>query len=120
MILVFRFHVFHRLTALMLLMMLSPLTYAGAACAGWSGAPGDRMACCQRAAGCASVSADDCCAEGEQRQNLEQVAAALITSGATVSQRLHAAAPRPQCFVPDPLSLTGRPATYLLDSVFLI
>jgi hypothetical protein len=105
----------------MLLMMLSPLTYASAACTGWSGSAADRMACCQRSGdGCASLSADDCCADGEQRQNVEQVAAVLITRGATVSHAIPAVAPRPRSFVPDPVSLTERPDTYLLDSVLLI
>jgi hypothetical protein len=116
-----RVRVLHRVTALILLMMLSPLTYASAACTGWSGSAADRMACCQRSGdGCASLSADDCCAEGEQRQNVEQVAAALITPGATVSHAIPAVARRPHSFVSDSPSLTERPDIYLLDSVFLI
>ena len=111
----------HRVAAIVLLVLMAPVTYASAACAGWSASAAERMACCQRSGDtCASLSADDCCAEGEQRQNLEQVAAALVTPGLTVSHRVPAATARPRSFVSDPVSLTERPHTYLLDSAFLI
>lgn len=112
---------FRRLTAIMLLVMLAPVTYAGAACAGWSGSAAERMACCLRAeGGCASVSADDCCGSREQRQNLEAVAVVLVIPAATVSQLLPMVLRVPRSFILDPRSLAERPHTYLLDSVFLI
>jgi len=110
-----------RLTAIVLLMVLAPVTYANVACAGWAGSAAERMACCLRADdACESVSADDCCADGEQRQTLETVVAVLVTPGAATSEPLPAVFRRPRSFVLDPRSLAARPDTYLLDSVFLI
>jgi len=112
---------FRRFAAITLICVMAPLTYASAACAGWSGSATARMACCERGdAGCASVSADDCCADAEERQNLETVIAPLVTQGATISCRIPVTPPVPRSFVLDPRLLAERPDTYLLDSVFLI
>ena len=110
-----------RLAAIALLLLMTPVIYAGAVCAGWSASAAERLACCQRSGdACATLSADDCCAEGEQRQNLEQVVAVPITRSNAVSYFIPRTSPRPRSFVSDPVSLTDRPDTYLLDSVFLI
>ncbi len=78
---------FRRLIAIVLLSVTAPLTYASALCAGWSGSAAERMACCERAeAGCASVAADECCADGEQRQNQETVTAVPVTTAVAQSQ----------------------------------
>lgn len=67
-----------RLTAALTL-IIALLTPQVALCAGWSPSPADRMACCKRAGhSCGSVSADDCCADGEQRQNSERLTALVI------------------------------------------
>ncbi len=118
---VFNTRVLHRLAAITLLVVLAPLTYASVACAGWSGSAAERMACCQRSGdACATMSADDCCADEEQRQNVEMAATVLVTPGATTSHPLPTAAARAQCSSLDSRLLAARPDTYLLDSVFLI
>lgn len=95
--------------------------YVSAACAGWSTSAAERMACCQRSAQtCPALSADDCCADGAQRQNLETAAPVLVSPGATVSHPLPVVAAARGPLVDDPRSSRGDPATYLLDSVFLI
>lgn len=113
--------VVYRVAAIALLVVMAPVTYAAAACAGWSNSAAERMACCQRSNhGCDSLAADGCCADGEQRQNAEHVSAILITPGRMLSHPVPAALRQPRSFVSDPVSLTSRPDTYLLDSVFLI
>jgi hypothetical protein len=110
----------HRLWSNVQFAAKMPNTHAAAACAGWVPSAASRMACCRAAAGhCAAVSADDCCAERESRKNLEAVSATLVSIGSLVSERL---APERRlvhsCLAPRPSS--GRPDTYLFDSVFLI
>ena len=111
----------HRFVAVLTLLMMGPVLHGAAVCSGWSGSAAARMACCQATAGhCASVSADDCCADTEQRQNANAVAIVLVSPGATT-----AGVPIPAQAVRRASALahrqaTGRPATYLLDSVFLI
>lgn len=113
--------VLRRLAALITLVMLAPVTYAGAACSGWSPSPAERMACCQAGEGrCASISADDCCADSEERQNLETVVAALTSPGKGVDEAVLAPPPGCRPAAVAHRSAPGRPATYLLDSVFLI
>jgi hypothetical protein len=79
------------------------------------------MACCHHVdASCASVSADDCCAAGEQRQNVHATALpALIPP--TMSGQLMVWSP---CVLravnENPRTLADGPAPYLLDSVFRI
>jgi len=110
-----------RLIAITLLVIMTPVTYANAACAGWSASAAERMACCQRAAaGCESLSADDCCAAQEQRQNLDAVAIVLISSGMIVSAPLPAAATVHSRVGHDPGTLAHTIPTHLLNSVFLI
>ena len=110
-----------RVTAITLIGVFLPLTYAAAACAGWSSSAAERHACCERpGSGCASISADECCAASEGRQHLETVTLAVVTPGAAVSQPVPPFAAPPRSFVRDPRSLAERPDTYLLDSVFLI
>lgn len=79
------------------------------------------MACCrQDSAGCASLSPDDCCAAGEQRQNVET----LVTEAPIVDQPLVGRGSlirlAPRAAADDARSETDRSATYLLDSVFRI
>ncbi|CAN5851742.1 hypothetical protein BH24ACI5_BH24ACI5_23400 [soil metagenome] len=110
-----------RLAAFVLALVLTPIVYAGVVCAGWSASAAERHACCADAdAGCTSISADECCADSEQRQNAQVAAAIVITPGALVSERVPTAPAVPQSFVLDPRSLVARPAIHLLDSVFLI
>lgn len=109
----------HRLAAALILVITAPVLHASAACRGWAGSPAARMACCQAAAGhCAAVSADDCCADTEQRRNLETVSVTLTAPGYAASAIVPDLSParRP---VPTP-HLPARPATYLLDAVLLI
>jgi len=109
-----------RLAALVLALVMTPMAYAGVACAGWASAA-ERHACCAgRDAGCASVAADQCCADGEQRQNAQVVTAIVITPGPLVSAPVPSAPATPQSFVLDPRALAARPSIHLLDSVFLI
>ena len=113
--------VLHRLAAITLLVALAPLTYASAACAGWSGSAAQRMACCQRSGdACPSLSADDCCADGEQRQNVEMGAALLVGPGTTTTHPVPAPAARTRSVTLDLRTVSDRPDIYLLDSVFLI
>jgi hypothetical protein len=110
-----------RVAAIVLVLMLAPLTYGGVACAAWSGSGADRHACPEAAAmNCASFSVDSCCADGEQRRNVETVTAMVVTPGEVVSEAVPAVPVLPRSFVADPCSLAERPHTYLLDSVFLI
>lgn len=92
-------------------------------CGGWSHSAADRMACCQRGGGCASVSADECCANSEQRQNVESASAIVFaplvaTPGLWTLWTMTASVRLP--FDSQSLPLAERPATYLLDSVFRI
>jgi hypothetical protein len=90
-------------------------------CAGWSNSSHERMACCQRAGSdCGSVSADDCCANGEQRQNIEGASAVVVFSPLIASSFLSITASIQQPFDSQSASLADRPDTYLLDSVFRI
>jgi hypothetical protein len=110
-----------RLAALVLALVLTPMASAGVACAGWSSSAAGRHACCARVeAGCVPVSVDACCADGEQRQNAQVVAAIVITPGPLVSEPVPAVRAVPQSFVLDPHALAARPSIHLLDSVFLI
>lgn len=89
-------------------------------CAGWSNSAADRMACCKRGGGsCASVSADDCCADGEQRQNIEGASAVVVPSPLIASSVLSVTASVRQPLGPSS-SRVDRADTYLLDSVFRI
>ena len=100
---------------------MAPVAYATATCVGWSGSTAERMECCQqKGADHPSASADDCCAAGEQRQNLEMAAVVVVTPAVTVSHPMPLMPPPPQSFILDPRSLAERPDTYLLDSVFRI
>lgn len=103
----------------MILVITAPVLHASAACRGWAGSPAARMACCQAAAGhCAAVSPDDCCADTEQRRNLETVSVILTMPGYAVTAVVADLSPARR-----PIASTQRrerPATYLLDSVLLI
>jgi hypothetical protein len=106
---------------MIVLLVVGPTTYAAAACAGWSNSAAERMACCQAVAGhCAAISADDCCAAGEQRQNLEGVAIVAVPSDEGRGSLLTIPAPAPRAAETGHRAIPGRPDTYLLDSVFLI
>jgi hypothetical protein len=89
-------------------------------CAGWSNSAADRMACCKRGGGCTSVSADDCCANGEQRQNIEGAFAVVIPAPLLASGFLPISSSVRQPLDSESSSLADRPDTYLLDSVFRI
>ena len=110
-----------RLVAVLMLLAMGPVPSAAAACGGWSASASERMACCRSAANhCAAVSADDCCADRETRQNLETVTATPVSPGEMSSERV-APAVRPLRSLRVALRpLAERPSAYLLDSVFLI
>lgn len=112
--------VLRRVTAILTIVLLLPAAQLAAVCSGWSTEEADRHACCEQMAGCASVSADECCAAGEQRGNAERVNAPVITPGPAVSEPVAMVPPPPRSFVRDPRALAERPPAYLLDSVFLI
>ncbi|CAN5667153.1 hypothetical protein BH18ACI5_BH18ACI5_09000 [soil metagenome] len=104
-----------------LLVVMAPVAYTTATCAGWSGSAAERMACCTReGASRASASADDCCAGGEQRKNSETVATVLVTPGLQLAHPVPVVTRRPPSVIDSPPSLSDRPDTYLLDSAFLI
>lgn len=109
-----------RLTAILTLVLLLPAAQLAAVCSGWSSAAADRHACCQQMAGCASVSADECCASSEQRRNGEPATSAVVMPGPTVAKPVAIVPPLPLSFVGDPRALAERPPVYLLGSVFLI
>jgi hypothetical protein len=103
-----------------LLLILAIWANGMALCAGWAGSPAERMACCERMGSeCGSVSADDCCANGEQRQNIEGAPAVVVAPPLAASGLLIAASVR-QSLGSHSSSLADRPDTYLLDSVFRI
>jgi hypothetical protein len=109
-----------RLVATVVLAVLMPIAYVSAECAGWSNSAARRMACCERSGGaCASVSADSCCADAEQRQNLNTVSILLVTAPLTVPERL-VPAPVARWSLDHPETRRVRRATYLLDAVFRI
>ena len=112
---------FTRAIAAVLLMMLTPGINAAAGCTGWTGSAADRMACCQREdAGCAAVSADDCCADNEQRRNAETHTALPTPEDSHFSVAILVAL-SPLRENPAARNASGeRPPTYLLDSVFRI
>lgn len=110
-----------RTAALLLLLAWMPVAHATAVCAGWSASAAERMACCQRdASGCASVFADRCCADGEQRHNVEACAATPAVTDSVQSESVALLTVHLRAQPADPRSLATRPATYLLDSVFRI
>ena len=111
---------FRRLIAIVTFVLLLPAAQVAAVCSGWSSAEADRHACCEQMAGCASVSASDCCAAGEQRRNAEPVSPSVMTPGPGVSEPVAVVPAPPLSFVRDPRALAERPPAYLLDSVFLI
>lgn len=79
------------------------------------------MACCQReSSGCASLSPDDCCAAGEQRENVEK----LVTEAPAADEALVGPGSlvpiAPRAVADDARSEADQSATYLLDSVFRI
>ena len=110
-----------RFVAVLILSIMGPVLQGSAACGGWSRTPSERMACCQAAAGhCAAISADDCCAGSEQRQNFDSVVMVLVAPEEPTAGLL---LPTPPTSRPAALAdrqRIGRPDTYLLDSVFLI
>jgi hypothetical protein len=111
----------HRFVAVLILLVMGPVLHGAAACGGWSASATARMACCQAAAGhCATVSADDCCADTEQRQNANTVAVVLVSPGEMTAGTLLPAHTIPRASALAHRQASGRPATYLLDSVFLI
>ena len=115
------FLTFRRIAALLLLLATLPVAHATAVCAGWSASAAERMACCERgASGCASVSADRCCADGEQRQNVETPAAIIAAADSEHSESIAVLTLDRRASPADPRALATRPATYLLDSVFRI
>ena len=112
---------FRRIVAIALLLVMVPVAYAGMACAGWSASAAERMACCERAgATCPSMSADDCCADGEQRKNLEAQTPVIITIGEITATPVAGLIQSLRPVSPKPVALGERPDPYLLDSVFLI
>ena len=105
---------------LFLVTALMPVTQAAAVCAGWSSSAVERMACCRGAEGhCAARSADDCCADRENRQHAETAGAITVTAAPMVARHV-VAQPRPVRLPLVPPAASSRPDTYLLDSVFLI
>ena len=109
-----------RLTAVLTLVFLLPAAQLAAVCSGWSSAEADRHACCEQMAGCASVSANECCAVSEQRRNAEPVTSIVVMPELSVAERVAIVPEPPQSFIRDPRALAERPPAYLLDSVFLI
>jgi hypothetical protein len=106
---------------MIVVLIVGPATYAAATCAGWSSAAAERMACCQAVAGhCAAISPDDCCADAEERRNLESTSPTAVAPPEGVSDTPAARPPlrRPSAAVHQ--TAPGRPDTYLLDTVFLI
>lgn len=111
----------HRFIALVLLLVFAGASHTVALCAGWAASASERMSCCQRQdSTCASLSADDCCAAGEQRQNVERLVLQLPAGDATLSRVGTLMGIARHAVTADPRSLAERPATHLLDSVFRI
>jgi len=110
-----------RAGAVALLIALGLATYANALCSGWRTSAAERMACCERSGhSCASVGADDCCADGEQRQNVEGAATVFIPSDAALMRWAPLAVAALHCRVADARAPVTHPDAYLLDSVLLI
>lgn len=111
----------HRMSAIVLALALTPAAYAGVACGGWSNSAAARQACCAGADGaCTTISADECCADGEQRQNVEVVPVVTTAPAATAADCVATVRPLSPCYVLDPHALANRARIHLLDSVFLI
>ena len=112
---------FRRLVVILTLTVMAPVGHAVVACSGWSGSATQRMACCGSAGdGCAAVRADDCCAHGETRQNIETTSVIAISPGDSLSERVVPAIPPVRSLRQALRPLAERPDTYLLDSAFLI
>lgn len=109
-----------RLVSIITLMVMGPGAHAAAACGGWSGSAAARMACCQAADHCAAISADDCCADGEQRQNVESAPLIVVAPPTGVSATPAVRPPVRRASAAVHQTAPGRPDTYLLHSVFLI
>jgi hypothetical protein len=91
-------------------------------CAGWSSAPGARMACCNRAEGaCPSVSSDDCCAAGEQRRHASSFSV-FVLCPTVVAIVADVDSPRPTLKTLERTTprFPSPPDTYFLGSAFLI
>lgn len=113
--------VLRRAIAILMLIALAPVAHAALACAGWSGSPAERMACCDReGAGCDSLFADSCCADGEQRQNIETPAALITVADSAGSAPAPVLTTGHTALPAEPHLHDQQTATYLLDSVFRI
>lgn len=109
-----------RASALLLLMAVSASN--AALCTGWSNSLAERMACCERRAGnCSggSLSADDCCADGEQRQNAERLAVLIVAPPVHAEALALLRSANESAAVPVAPPIDGH-NTYLFDSVFRI
>jgi hypothetical protein len=110
-----------RLLVASALALLFAVTTAARLCEGWAGDAEQRAACCARMQQhCATWSSDDCCADGEQRQNRDLVRtipqpARDMTAGAVVAPLTLIVTPGSALAV-----RTSGPAPHLLNSVFLI
>ena len=79
------------------------------------------MACCDRGnSPCDAVSADRCCADGEQRQNIETPAARITAQDSVASEPLPVLMPGGRILPTEPHLQDQQTAIYLLDSVFRI
>ena len=108
----------HHVAALMLT-CFTGVTLAAPLCAGWQPTRSQRMACCAAADHSREAdAADDCCADGEQRQNAERTAPVVLPSGDSQPASVLSVVPR--AVVRDTIPRSARPDVYLLDSVLLI
>ena len=103
------------------LVVVLSLMVAGDLCQGWSADADARRACCERMANhCATVTADTCCAQKEQRSTRElPPSPAQPARDAAVGPLVTLIAPLSQIDIEAPVAST-RPRAYLLHAVFLI
>lgn len=111
---------YRRVLSTALLLVVSALAAADL-CHGWSNSASERAACCSRMANaCARVTADECCADKEQRD------ARQLPPATPQPARDMTAGPLLVAFDPDSAFVVtyhladARPRVHLLHSVFLI
>ena len=110
---------FHLVAAVLLVTVaMGPLV---SVCSGWSPVGAERMACCKSANhGDASArAADECCAAGEERQNVSSQVP-FVLHAASASPLAHPAAVPQTGWMVRTTPGYPHPPSYLLGSAFLI
>ena len=111
-----------RLAAVLVLATIAAAPLASM-CAGWSSVAVERMACCKAARHhCESTISDDCCAAGEQRQNVNVTVPFVLLPAVALCLGPVSASPTTAARIPERTAPTFPTPldTYLFGTAFLI